>query len=211
MLLLALAVGGSTLAWSLISTGSGPRSSRPGTRSAPTCGSPNGRSRPVDRAGQLAALPSVHRVLPRRGRDPGRAGGTAGDRHRCRPGQCTRRRPTRRPAQRRAAGGAVPADDRCAWGPAGVELPAEARAITGTVRTPVSEAAREVRVAVTLLVASSDGLALRLPAVDADGDGRATRFTVRLPDLGGRGCGWSGSKPTAGWRPATPTDSRWTA
>ncbi|MBM0234160.1 ABC transporter permease [Micromonospora sp. STR1_7] len=36
-----------------------------------------------------------------------------------------------------------------------------------------------------LLVTSADGLAFRLPAVDATSDGRATPFTVRLPDVGG--------------------------
>ena len=94
---------------------------------------------------------------------------------------------------------------------AGVELPDGARAITGTVRTPVSNALRPLRVAVTLLVTSSDGLALRLPAADAhERRPGHPRSPCSCPTWAEHGCGWPGSKPTAGWPPATPTDSRWT-
>ncbi|MGC4869941.1 FtsX-like permease family protein [Micromonospora sp. DT53] len=187
VLLLALAVGGSTLAWSLISTGERSQVEQAGhTVGADVRVTERAGAAPPNRVGQLAALPSVDRVLPawrdevRVGRqklpatvigvDPASAPGVV------------------RLADRLGDGSASEQyqrmiDERGA--PAGVELPAGARAITGTVRTPVSSADRSLKIAVTLLVTSSDGLALRLPAVDADGDGRATRFSVQLPDVGG--------------------------
>ncbi|MEU5960180.1 ABC transporter permease [Micromonospora parva] len=187
VLLLALAVGGSTLAWSLISTGERSQVEQAGyTVGADVRVTERAGAAPPTRAGQLAALPSVNRVLPvwrdeiRVGRqnlsatvigvDPASAPGVV------------------RLADRLADGSAAQQyqrmiDERAA--PAGIELPAGARAVTGTVRTPVSNAARQVRVAVTLLFTSPDGLALRLPAANADGDGRVTRFTVQLPEVSG--------------------------
>ncbi|MBQ0990691.1 ABC transporter permease, partial [Micromonospora sp. H61] len=187
VLLLALAVGGSTLAWSLISTGERSQVEQAGhTVGADLRVTERTGGAPPNRAGELAALPSVDRVLPawrdeiRVGRenlpatvigvDPASAPGVV------------------RLADRLGDGSASEQyqrmiDERGA--PAGVELPAGAREITGTVRTPVSNAARSLKVAVTLLVTTPDGLALRLPAANADGDGRATRFSVQLPDLGG--------------------------
>ncbi|MGI5522628.1 FtsX-like permease family protein [Micromonospora sp. CA-259024] len=187
VLLLALAVGGSTLAWSLISTGERSQVEQAGhTVGADLRVTERAGSAPPTRTGQLAALPGVDRVLPawrdeiRVGRedlpvtvigvDPASAPGVV------------------RLADRLADGSASEQYKRMVGArgiPAGVELPADARAITGTVRTPVTQAVRPLRVAVTLLVTSSDGLALRLPAADADSDGRATRFTVQLPDVGG--------------------------
>ncbi|MFE9194346.1 FtsX-like permease family protein [Micromonospora sp. NPDC007208] len=187
VLLLALAVGGSTLAWSLISTGERSQVEQAGhTVGADLRVTERAGGAPPTRAGELAALPSVNRVLPawrdeiRVGRenlpatvigvDPAGAPGVV------------------RLADRLADGSASEQYRRMVGArgkPAGVELPAGARAITGTVRTPVSSAARSLKVAVTLLVTTPDGLALRLPAANADGDGRATPFTVRLPDLGG--------------------------
>ncbi|WFE49579.1 ABC transporter permease [Micromonospora sp. WMMD1155] len=185
VLLLALAVGGSTLAWSLISTGERSQVEQAGhTVGADVRVTERAGAAPPTRAGQLAALPSVDRVLPvwrdeiRVGRedlsatvigiDPASAPGVV------------------RLADRLGDGSAAEqyrkmVDARGV--PAGVELPDGARAITGTIRTPVSNAARSVKVAVTLLVTTPDGLALRLSAADADGDGRATPFTVQLPDL----------------------------
>ncbi|MEW2427620.1 ABC transporter permease [Micromonospora sp. NPDC047644] len=187
VLLLALAVGGSTLAWSLISTGERSQVEQAGhTVGADLRVTERSGGAPPTRAGELAALPGVDRALPvwrdeiRVGRenlpvtvigvDPATAPGVV------------------RLADRLGDGSVSEQYQRMIDGrgtPAGVELPTGARAITGTVRTPVSSAARSVKVAVTLLVTSSDGLALRLPAANADGDGRATRFSVRLPDVGG--------------------------
>ncbi|MET8117949.1 ABC transporter permease [Micromonospora sp. NPDC005189] len=187
VLLLALAVGGSTLAWSLISTGERSQVEQAGhTVGADLRVTERAGSAPPTRVGQLAALPSVDRVLPawrdevRVGRadlpvtvigiDPASAPGVV---------QLADRLSDNSAAEqyKRMVG--------ARGAPAGIELPADVRAITGTVRTPVSNASRPVQVAVTLLVTSSDGLALRLPAANADSDGRATRFTVQLPDVGG--------------------------
>ncbi|WP_433317166.1 FtsX-like permease family protein [Micromonospora sp. CA-269861] len=187
VLLLALAVGGSTLAWSLISTGERSQVEQAGhTVGADLRVTERDGGAPPTRAGELAALPSVDRVLPawrdeiRVGRenvpatvigvDPASAPGVVRLADRLGDGSASQQ--YRRMVGARGA-------------PAGVELPAGARAVTGTIRTPVSNAARSLKVAVTLLVTTPDGLALRLPAADADGDGRATPFTVRLPDLGG--------------------------
>ncbi|WP_410820916.1 FtsX-like permease family protein [Micromonospora sp. 050-3] len=187
VLLLALAVGGSTLAWSLISTGERSQVEQAGhTVGADLRVTERAGGAPPTRAGELAALPSVDRVLPawrdeiRVGRenlpatviavDPASAPGVV------------------RLADRLGDGSASEQYRRMVGArgePAGVELPAGAREITGTIRTPVSNAARSLKVAVTLLVTTPDGLALRLPAANADSDGRATPFTTRLPDLGG--------------------------
>ncbi|RAO36389.1 hypothetical protein PSN13_01990 [Micromonospora saelicesensis] len=200
VLLLALAVGGSTLAWSLISTGERSQVEQAGhTVGADLRVTERTGGAPTTRAGELAALPSVNRVLPawrdeiRVGRenlaatvigvDPGSAPGVV------------------RLADRLGDGSAAEQYRRMvdARGePAGVELPAGAREITGTIRTPVSNAARSLKVAVTLLVTTPDGLALRLPAANADGDGRATSFTARLPDLGGAGLRLAGFEADGG-------------
>lgn len=187
VLLLALAVGGSTLAWSLISTGERSQVEQAGhTVGADLRVTERTGTAPPTRTDQLAALPSVSRVLPawrdeiRVGREDLQATVIGVD--------------------AASAAGVVRLADRLSDGPvstqyermvgargafAGVELPAGARAITGTVRTPVSNASRPVQVAVTLLVTSSDGLALRLPAANSASDGRTTRFTVQLPDVRG--------------------------
>ncbi|RZT77072.1 FtsX-like permease family protein [Micromonospora violae] len=187
VLLLALAVGGSTLAWSLISTGERSQVEQAGhTVGADVRVTERTGSAPVTRAGELTALPTVNRVLPawrdeiRVGRenlsatvigvDPASAPGVV------------------RLADRLSDGSASAQYQRmvdAGGDPAGVELPAGTRAITGTVRTPVIGSVASSRVAVTLLVTRSDGLALRLPAAEADSDGRASRFTVQLPDEGG--------------------------
>lgn len=187
VLLLALAVGGSTLAWSLISTGERSQVEQAGhTVGADLRVTERAGAAPLTRPAELAALPGVNRVLPawrdeiRVGReslpvtvvgiDPASAPGVVRLADRLGDGSASEQ--YRRMIGARGA-------------PAGVELPADAREITGTARTPVSSASRSVRVAVTLLVTGPNGLALRLPAVDGDGDGEATPFTVRLPDLGG--------------------------
>ncbi|MET7668820.1 ABC transporter permease [Micromonospora luteifusca] len=187
VLLLALAVGGSTLAWSLISTGERSQVEQAGhTVGADLRVTERGGSAPPTRAAQLAALPGVERALPA-WRDEVRVG------REDLPVTVVGVDPASAPGVVRLADRLTdePASEQYkrmidARGvPAGIELPADARAITGTVRTPVSNAFRSFRVAVALLVTSSDGLALRLPAADADSDGRATQFTVQLPDVGG--------------------------
>ncbi|MET8278150.1 ABC transporter permease [Micromonospora sp. NPDC005174] len=186
VLLLALAVGGSTLAWSLVSTGERSQVEQAGhTVGADLRLTERAGLAPATRAGELAALPGVRRALPvwrdevRVGRgdlpvtvigfDPAGAPGVV------RLADRLSDEPVSTQYQRMiGARGA----------PTGVELPAGTRAITGTARTPVERAFRSLEVAVSLLVTSSDGSAFRLPAVNATSDGRATPFTVQLPDVG---------------------------
>ncbi|MGV9212023.1 FtsX-like permease family protein [Micromonospora sp. RB23] len=186
VLLLALAVGGSTLAWSLVSTGERSQVEQAGhTVGADLRITERGGAAPVTRAGELAAMPGVRRALPV-WRDEVRVG--RGDLP-----------VTVIGFDSAAAQGVVRLADRLSDEPVstqyqrmvaargastGLELPAGTRAITGTARTPVEGAFRTLNVAVSLLVTSSDGSAFRLPAVDATSDGRPTPFTVRLPDVG---------------------------
>ncbi|WP_030488644.1 ABC transporter permease [Micromonospora chokoriensis] len=187
VLLLALAVGGSTLSWSLISTGERSQVEQ----AAYTVGADvrvterNGVAPPT-RASQLAALPGVTRVLPawrdevRLGRQDLQATVIGVD-------------PASAPDVVRLA-------DRLSDKPVseqyqrmigargdlgGVELPEGTRTLTGTVRTPVQRSIELHQIAVTLLVTSSQGATFRLPAVTAPSDGRATPFTVQLPETGG--------------------------
>ncbi|MEU8254135.1 ABC transporter permease [Micromonospora inaquosa] len=186
VLLLALAVGGSTLAWSLISTGERSQAEQAGhTVGADLRVTERAGVAPPDRAGQLAALPGVARALPawrddvRVGRqslpvtvigvDPASAAGVVHLADRLADGSASEQ--YQRMAEARGALG-------------GVELPEGTRTITGTVRTPVQRSLEPHQIAVTLLVTSEEGLAFRLPAVEAPSDGRATRFTVQLPDVG---------------------------
>ncbi|WP_406067460.1 FtsX-like permease family protein [Micromonospora sp. NBC_01638] len=187
VLLLALAVGGSTLAWSLISTGERSQVEQAGhTVGADLRVTERAGVAPPDRAAQLAALPSVNRVLPA-WRDEVRVG------REDLPVTVIGLDPASAPGVVRLAEGLSddPATEQykrmiaARGAPGGVELAADARAITGIVRTPVTAASRPLQIAVTLLVTSSDGYALRLPAANASSDGRATRFTVELPDVGG--------------------------
>ncbi|MEU7770009.1 ABC transporter permease [Micromonospora taraxaci] len=187
VLLLALAVGGSTLAWSLISTGERSQVEQAGyTVGADVRITERAGVAPPNRAAQLATLPSVDRVLPawrdevRVGRqnvpatvigvDPANAPGTVRLADRLADGPASEQ--YQRMVGARAAAG-------------GVELPEGTRTITGTVRTPVGNAYEPHQISVALLVTSTEGLAFRLPAVAAPSDGRATRFTVQLPDVGG--------------------------
>ncbi|WP_410812358.1 FtsX-like permease family protein [Micromonospora sp. 067-2] len=208
VLLLALAVGGSTLAWSLISTGERSQVEQANhSVGADLRVTERNGSAPPNRAAQITALPGVHRALPawrdevRVGRgdlpvtviglDPANAAGVV------------------RLADRLSDGGVADQYRRmvAARGtPAGLELPAGSRAVSGTVRTPVTRAVRPHRVAVTLLVTSADGLAFRLPAVDAPSDGQATAFSVQLPDVGGARLRVAGFEADGG--PASGTSYR---
>ncbi|WP_433130909.1 FtsX-like permease family protein [Micromonospora sp. CA-240977] len=187
VLLLALAVGGSTLAWSLISTGERSQVEQAGhTVGADLRVTERNGAAPLTRAGELAALPSVDRVLPawrdeiRVGRDdlavsviginPASAPGVVRLADRLSDDPVSEQ--YQRMIQARGATG-------------GVELPAGTRAVTGTVRTPVEQPAEPHRVAVSLLLTTPDGLVFRLPATDALSTGQASRFTVTLPDVGG--------------------------
>ncbi|MEU8283455.1 ABC transporter permease [Micromonospora sp. NPDC048905] len=208
VLLLALAVGGSTLAWSLISTGERSQVEQAGhTVGADLRVTERAGAAPLTRAGELAALPGVHRVLPawrddiRVGRadlpvtvvgiDPASAPGVVRLPDRLSDDPVSEQ--YRRMIQARGASG-------------GVELPEGTRAVTGTVRTPLEQPTEPVdepiephRIAVTLLFTTTDGLAFRLPAVEAPSTGEATRFTVTLPDVGEARLRLAGFEADAGY------------
>ncbi|MER7168549.1 FtsX-like permease family protein [Micromonospora sp. NPDC000207] len=187
VLLLALAVGGSTLSWSLLSTWETSRSDQADhTVGADLRVVERGGVAPVGRAGELAALDGVGRALPA-WRDELRLG--RGDLPVAVVG-----------LDAAGASGLVRLDDRLAdepvtemfdrlvrarGAPAGIALPAEARQLTGVVGTPVREPARPHRVTVSMLLTTDDGQAYRLPMTESDSDGRPTRVTVDLPDTGG--------------------------
>ncbi|WFE34461.1 FtsX-like permease family protein [Micromonospora sp. WMMD975] len=187
VLLLALAVGGSTLAWSLVA--SWERSQR--DQAWHTVGTDlrlteRDGTAPDDRAAGLAAVPGVDRALPawrddiRLGREALPATAIALD-------AAAARGMIRLDD---ADGGASTAAllDRLVGGrgaPAGGVLPAGARTLAGTVRTPVDTEFGPPTVTVTALFTTDAGAAWRLRLAEAGGDGRPVRFSVALPDAGG--------------------------
>ncbi|OKI65969.1 FtsX-like permease family protein [Micromonospora sp. CB01531] len=187
VLLLALAVGGSTLAWSLVA--SWERSQR--DQAQHTVGTDlrlveRSGSAPADRAGQLAAVSGLDRVLPawrddvRLGRDNREAtvvsldaaGATGMLRLDDAAGGASSDALLDRLVRKRAAA-------------AGIALPAGARALAGTVRTPVETRFEQPRVSVAALLVTDSGTAWRLPLAVGQGDGRPVSFSVPLPETGG--------------------------
>lgn len=185
VLLLALAVGASTLAWSLVA--SWERSQRDQARH--TVGADlrlterNGAA-PADRAGGLAATSGVDQMLPA-WRDEVRLGRDA------------------RPAtvvslDAAAASGIVRLDDADGGAStaglldrlsgqrpaaAGIVLPAGAHTLSGTARTPAGLASSP-SVEVSALLTTDDGGAWRLPLATGGGAGRPVSFSVPLPETG---------------------------
>ncbi|MFE9956660.1 FtsX-like permease family protein [Micromonospora sp. NPDC005299] len=187
VLLLALAVGGSTLAWSLVTTWERSQADQAAHRvGADLRVIERQGAAPVDRRSQLASVPGTDRVLPA-WRDEMRVGRMD--------------LPTTAVALDAAAAPGVVrlADrlgdeppgkllDRMVGGraaPAGVTLPSGARQLAGTVRTPVDGALRPHQIEVSALVTTAGGLAWRLPLATAGSDGRAVPFTLDLPDTNG--------------------------
>ncbi|MFU8871413.1 FtsX-like permease family protein [Micromonospora sp. SL4-19] len=186
VLLLALAVGGSTLAWSLVATGE-----RSQVDQADHAVGADLRLverdgvAPIGRAGELGALAGVDRALPA-WRDEIRVGradlpATVVSLDAASATQVVRLDPrlTHEPVQ-----ALFDRLVRARGEPAGVELPAGTRSVTGTVRTPVRGAVFPHKVAVSMLLARADGLAFRLPMGSTGSDGRSAPFTVALPDAG---------------------------
>ncbi|MFC7545572.1 FtsX-like permease family protein [Plantactinospora sp. GCM10030261] len=68
----------------------------------------------------------------------------------------------------------------------GVPLPADARRLSGTLRTPVTRSAQRQPVTTTALVADAGGTVHRLPLARSGIDGRSKSFNADLPDSGGR-------------------------
>ncbi|MER7440810.1 FtsX-like permease family protein [Micromonospora avicenniae] len=186
VLLLALAVGGSTLAWSLVATGERSQVDQADhTVGADLRLTERNGVAPADRAGQLAALPGVDQALPA-WRDEVRIGRA-------------NLPVTVLSLDTAAAAGTVRFNDRLADEPvprlyqrmvdargaaAGLDLPAGTKKIAGVVSTPVDRAERPLTVAVSMLVTSANGNAWRLPAATGTSDGHAVRFDVELPDVG---------------------------
>ncbi|SCF38624.1 FtsX-like permease family protein [Micromonospora matsumotoense] len=187
VLLLALAVGGSTLAWSLVATGERSQVDQADhTVGADLRLVERSGVAPVDRAAALAALPGVDRALPA-WRDDIRVGRED-------------RQATVLGLDTAHAAEVVKFSDRLADRPArelfaplaaarepagGVPLPADARSLTGTIRTPVDQAVVPHRIAVSVLLTRADGVAYRLPVTGTGSDGRATGFRVTLPAVDG--------------------------
>ncbi|MCZ7438958.1 ABC transporter permease [Micromonospora sp. WMMC241] len=187
VLLLALAVGGSTLAWSLVA--SWEQSQR--DQAWHTVGTDlrlteRDGTAPDDRAGVLAAAPGLDRVLPA-WRDELRLGRES-------------RPATAVALDAAAARGMIRLDDAdggtstaglldrlvgARGAPAGGVLPAGARTLAGTVRTPVDTEYTPPKVTVSALFTTDAGAAWRLRLAEAGGDGRPVRFSVALPDSGG--------------------------
>ncbi|RGC70213.1 FtsX-like permease family protein [Micromonospora sp. MW-13] len=196
VLLLALAVGGSTLAWSLVTTGErshvdqADHSVGADLRLVERSG-----AAPADRAGRLAGVPGVDRVLPawrddiRVGREDLPVSVLSLDAAAAPDVVRLADEPARALLDRQARGRAAPA---------GVELPATARRLAGTVRTPVAGALRPHRIAVSVLLTTADGDAWALPLADAGSDGRPVPAAVDLPDTGGRAFRLAGFEVTGG-------------
>ncbi|MFI2667219.1 FtsX-like permease family protein [Micromonospora carbonacea] len=200
VLLLALAVGGSTLAWSLVTTGERSHVDQADfTVGADLRLVERSGAAPAERAGRLAALPGVDRAVPA-WRDDIRVGredlpvsvlsldaAAASD-----VVQFDERlagEPPRTLFDRQVRGRAAPL---------GVELPAAARRLAGTVATPVTDAARPHPVRVSALLTTADGGAWKLPLASAGSDGRPVPVAVDLPDNGGRAYRLAGFDVDAG-------------
>ncbi|MGB2570791.1 FtsX-like permease family protein [Micromonospora citrea] len=184
VLLLALAVGASTLAWTLVNTWERSQTDQADhSVGADLRVVERGGAAPVDRSAALAGAAGVRQVLPA-WRDEIRLGRAS--------------LPTTVLALDTAAAGDVARiADRLGDRPprelldrmarerdeaAGVSLPADARRLTGTVRTPVRDLVVPQSIEVTVLLTRADGLALRLPlATTNSADDRAVPFTVDLP------------------------------
>ncbi|MEH0819692.1 MULTISPECIES: FtsX-like permease family protein [unclassified Micromonospora] len=184
VLLLALAVGGSTLAWSLVSTWERSHTDQADhSVGADLRVTERGGAAPVDRAAQLAGVPGVRQVLPawrdevRLGRDSLPTTVLALDAAAAPDVALIADRLADRPPGELLTG---LARDRDA--PAGVPLPADARQLTGTVRTPVHQPVTAQRIEASVLLTRADGLALALPLATTDSlVDRPVPFAVDLP------------------------------
>lgn len=188
VLLLALAVGGGTVAWSLVTTWQSSLVDQANHRvGADLRVTEREWFAPAERAAQLAALPGVRAVLPtwheeiRIGGDDLPAAVVALD--------------------TAAAKGVIQLRDDLVDGSPddlldrlaairvtapGKDLPADARRLSGTISTPAPNAAIPRDATTELLLSTPDGQVYRIPLVTTGTDGRSVPFTVDLPDSGGR-------------------------
>jgi hypothetical protein len=198
VLLLALAVGAGTLAWSLVATWERSHVDQANHQVGADLRLRDA-SAPPDRMAQLAAVPGIRAALPA-WRDDIRLGGgntpaavvaldaTAGaDVMRINPGLVDG--PPRAILDKLAAG--RPATP-------GTQLPADAKRLTGTVSTPVSGANGPKSVTTTALLTRSDGMVLRVPLATTGNDGKPKRFAIDLPDSAGHPLRLAGIEVDAG-------------
>ncbi|MEV4760324.1 FtsX-like permease family protein [Micromonospora sp. NPDC049559] len=181
VLLLALAVGGGTLAWSLVTTWQHSLVDQADQRvGADVRVTERNGAAPAERAGQLAALPGARAVLPA-WRD------SIGVGRENLPTTVLALDAAAAPRVVRGATADRAALDRmvAARPPApGAGLPAGARRLTGTVATPVDGAGAGPQVTTAVLLAGADGLVHRLPLGRTGRDGAPLRFAVDLPTGG---------------------------
>lgn len=184
VLLLALAVGASTLAWSLITTWRGSLHDQADHQvGADLRVTEIERDGPADRAAELAMLPGVRTALPA-WRDEVHVGelnlattvvaldaATAAEVVRLN-ADLVDGTPAELFEQLAADRVTAPGSD----------LPAEARQLTGTLRTPAARAHERHQVRTEMLISGPNGQIYRMP-ISTTNDGAATRFTVDLPDI----------------------------
>lgn len=200
VLLLALAVGGSTLSWSLVSTWEHSQVDQANhevgadLRLVERAG-----AAPADRAAQLAALPGVGQLLPgwrddiRIGRSNAAATVIALDAAQATPVvQLADRLTDDTPA----ASFAKLAEGRPE--PVGVPMGAGARRLTGTLQTRVLGSLYFPQAMVSALVTTADGLAWSLPLPVARTTGEPVPFDLALPDAAGRELRFAGFVLDAG-------------
>jgi hypothetical protein len=198
VLLLALAVGASTLAWSLVATWERSLVDQADHRVGADLRLRDPSAAP-DRAAAVAALPGVRAALPswrddiRLGRDNIPTSVIALD-------------AAAAPEVMRVGDDLVDGPPRAlfdklvAGRPAapGSDLPAGARRLAGTIRTPVTSAAGLQDVTTTAIIVRSDGLTYRLPLGKTGNDGKPAPFAVDLPDGAGRSLRLAGFEVDAG-------------
>ncbi|MBO4210881.1 ABC transporter permease, partial [Micromonospora echinofusca] len=188
VLLLALAVGGSTLAWSLVTTWERSQVDQANHEvGADLRLVESDGAAPAGRAAQIAALPGVRQAVPgwrddiRIGSDNVPATVVAVDAVAAadlvRLSDTLTDEPPRQLLDKLA---------RARPQPAGVPVPAGAQRLTGTVRTPLIGGFFQPDITVNALFGTADGLVWRtpLPATPSTGEPRA--FDVALPGAGDR-------------------------
>jgi hypothetical protein len=198
VLLLALAVGAGSLAWSLVATWERSHVDQANHQVGADLRLRDA-SAPPDRVAQLAAVPGIRAVLPA-WRDDIRLGSgntpaavlaldaaAGADVMRINPGLVDG--PPRAILDKLVAGRAATP---------GTELPTDARRFTGTVSTPVTGADGPKSVTTTALLTRSDGLVLRLPLATTGNDGKPRQFAVDLPDSAGHPLRLAGIEVDAG-------------
>jgi hypothetical protein len=186
VLLLALAVGGSTLAWCLVSTWQRSLVDQAKHQSGADLRVAENIAPPPGRAAQLAALPGVRLAVPawrdniRLGRQEQQASVVALD-------------ATAAPNVVALSDDLVDGSPRALFdrlaaaraAAAGSELPGDGRRFTGTLRIRTLDGGA-ASVSATAIFTTADGQVYRVPLVASGIDGLPASFAVDLPETGGR-------------------------